>query len=133
MKRLFQLTTVLFVSGLIGCSNTASLSSNTTIQNTKHIQIKAVTTQQQDNALVIQGSIERDRLYRGNMHGHVMVSVLDAAGTAIDQKTVAYSTTSLLPEGIRRTPFSVTLPGVSESSNRIVLQLHKRNTCECDV
>lgn len=103
-----------------------------TIENSKHMQIKTVRTSQQDNALVIQGSIERDRLYRGNMHGHVLVSVLDAAGTTVDQQTVSYSTTSLLPEGIRRTPFTVTLPGVSESSNRIVLQLHKRNTCECD-
>ena len=137
MIRLFTFACCVVFVMLTGCASMDLTQSHepsaqktlVTITPTSDIYINQATANLKDNQLTIAGSIRRDRLFRGDYHGHVDVMLTDAKGQILKSVQTEYSTGLLIPDGIRRTRFSVVLPVDSTIPSHVVVKVHDEKEC----
>lgn len=103
---------------LAGCSTTDVAQSPgqssqlipVTITETKDISIERANAHISHDQLAVTGIIQRDRLLGSNYHGHVDVTLADANNQVLLQVKSPYAVGCLIPDGLRRTRFSLTVP-----------------------
>ena len=124
MRTLFNTLLLLSAIAITGCEATQSLNQSSTdiavsVNHQDGLRIVRPHVTQQDNALLIQGTVRRDLYQRRNLHGHVLVSLMDDAGHVIAAKQVDYSQALLIPDGIRRSPFETAFEGVTATPAKV--------------
>ncbi|MFG0251010.1 MAG: hypothetical protein ACF8OB_19175 [Phycisphaeraceae bacterium JB051] len=137
MKAFYSTLLILTAIVLIGCESTQSLNQPATdivvaVNNQDGLRIVRPHVTQQDNALLVHGTVRRDLYQRSNLHGHVLVSLMDDAGQVIAEKQVDYSQALLIPDGIRRSPFQTAFEGVTTTPSKVNLSVHDKADCKCD-
>lgn len=137
LTRLFGLACCAGLVMLAGCTSTDLTQSQKRLgqtipvhfSQTSDIYIDRAIAHLQGNQLTVQGNIRRDRLFAGNYHGHVDVILVDTDGQVLKGVLVEYSTSLLIPDGIRQSRFTVVLPVESTIPNQVVVKIHQAKKC----
>ncbi len=137
MRTLYPTLLILTAIVLTGCESTQSLNPPSTdiqvaVNNDNGLRIERTQVTQQDNQLLVRGTVRRDLYQRNNLHGHVLVSLMDDAGQVIATKQVEYQPALLIPDGIRRSPFKTAFEGVTTSPSKVSMSVHGDADCKCD-
>jgi hypothetical protein len=137
--RLLGLVYCVVLIVLSGCSSTQVVQSDEqpsqtiplTIVKTPDIYIEQARVYLIDDLLTIEGTIQRDRLFGSNYHGHVDVILTNAKNQILKRMKVSYSTASLIPDGIRRTQFSLVVPidAMSNAPTQVEVEVHRESDC----